>query len=93
MNRFLPRPNFVVWTLAFGAVLSQLDAPPLIIHVPWFVVWTVLVLLVGLGVPSVVRRSSFAARPTERFPEVYEQDISYTPAAVGKTIRLIGRER
>jgi hypothetical protein len=108
MNRWPPRISFLVWTIALGAVLSQLDAPPLIIKVPWFVIWTALVLLIsGALAGGLIGACALADRGTrpigagsivhsdpedlERFPEVYPQDISYTPARIGPTERLVER--
>lgn len=89
MNRFPPRLSFVLWALLFGAVLSQLGAPDLIIRVPWIVVWAALVLAVGLGARPLL---DLVRTRNERFPEIYE-DIHYRPACVGETIRLSERER
>jgi hypothetical protein len=105
MNRWPPRTSFLVWTLVVGAILSQFDAPPLIIKVPWFVIWTALVLLVsGAQAYGLIGARALTDRGTrpigagsivhsdmedlERFPEVYPQDISYTPARIGPTERL-----
>lgn len=108
MNAWPSRTSFLVWTLVVGAVLSQLDAPPLIIEVPWFVIWTALALLIsGAQAYSLIGARALVDRGTrplgagsivhsdpedlERFPEVYPQDISYTPARVGPTERLVER--
>jgi hypothetical protein len=58
MNAWPVRVSFVVWTALFGLVLWGIGAPPLVIEVPWFVLWLALMLAIGLGGPFLF----FAAR-------------------------------
>jgi hypothetical protein len=114
MNAWPSRLSFVVWSVLVGVVIDISGmASPIVVRVPWAVVWGVLMLIIGLGVDVALRaiadvdrqiaeaRAELDARDarplhagtivadTERFPEIYAPDITYTPAYVGGTVRLV----
>lgn len=96
MNTWSNRISFVVWTLLVGVVLSYLDAPTLVIRIPWIVVWAALVFVIGLGVPVVqamLEEHHSHEPPSERFPEIYDVGEAYLAPRTGPTIRLDEVER
>jgi hypothetical protein len=52
MNAFPARLNLTVWLTVLGAVLAAIAGPsPLVIRIPWLVLYAALVLVLAIGGP------------------------------------------